>query len=231
MKILALDTSSNGLSVAVMDNEKLLSEYFITGSKKDHSRKLMPMIEEILKDVEVGVEDIDYYAVSIGPGSFTGLRIGITTVKGMAFANDKQVVGVNTLDALAGTIEYSGEIICPLIDAKNNQVYTAIYNKGQKIVNDNVILINELTDKLKFLNSKIVFVGDGAALHEEYLRNELQENCVIVNRADVLPVASSVAKVASDKIKKGETLNSEDLEANYLRKSQAEREYEKKYTS
>lgn len=231
MKILALDTSSDGLSVAIMDDDNLLGEYFVNGGKKNHSQKLMPMIKEILEDLDIAVQDIDYYAVSIGPGSFTGLRIGITTVKGMAFSNDKQVVGVNTLDALACNVSYIGELICPIIDAKNNQVYTAIYDKGKKIVNDNIILINELANKLKFLNSKIIFVGDGVVSHEDYLKKELKENCIIARQPSLLALASSIAQVASEKIKVGEVSSSEDIAPNYLIKSQAEREYEKSHNS
>lgn len=231
MKILALDTSSDGMSVALTDDDNLLGEYFINGGKKSHSQKLMPMVEELLDDLDVSVEDIDYYAVSSGPGSFTGLRIGITTVKGMAFSNNKKIVEVNTLDALASNVNYSEEIICSLIDAKNNQVYTAIYDKGSKIVNDNVILINELADKLKFLNSRIIFVGDGAICHKDYLIGELKENCVIANQSNILSIAASVAQVAKVKINNGEFLDPESISPNYLRKSQAEREYDRKHNS
>ena len=230
MKILALDTSSKVACVAILDENNLLGEYYIN-HKKNHSEKLMPMIENILEDLDIKVEDIDYYAASVGPGSFTGLRIGITTVKCMALATNKRVVAVDTLDGLANNIGYTNNLVCPIIDARNNQVYTAIYDNGKKIVQDNAISVEELASKLEFLNSKIIFVGDGVLVHKDYLKDKLKDNCVIARQVDVLPKASSIAQVALKKINNNEVLGCEELLPNYLRKSQAEREYEKKHTS
>ena len=230
MKILALDTSSKVAGVAILDDEKLLGEYYIN-HKRNHSQKLMPIIKGLLDDLEIDVQDIDYYAVSVGPGSFTGLRIGITTVKGMAYATNKKVVEVDTLDALAENIGYANDMICAMIDARNEQAYVAIYDNGKKVVEDNAITIQELVSKLKFLENKVVFVGDGALVHEKYLKDELGKNCVIANQKDILPKASSVAQIALKKIKNGEVLSCNELLPNYLRKSQAEREYEKKHKS
>ena len=230
MKILALETSSKVASVAILDDNKLLGEYYIN-HKRNHSQKLMPIIKNILDDLEITIDEIDYYAASVGPGSFTGLRIGITTLKGMAFATNKKVVAVDTLDALAENIGYTSEIICVLMDARNDQVYTALYDNGKKVVEDNAITVQELADKLKFLENRVIFVGDGAIVHEEYLKSVLHKNCVIAKQKDILPKASSVAQVALKKIKNGEILGFEEILPNYLRKSQAEREYEKKHNS
>lgn len=230
MKILAIDTSSKVACVAILDENSLVGEYYIN-HKKNHSEKLVPIIDGILKDLDIGVEDIDYYAVSVGPGSFTGLRIGITTVKGMALATNKKVVAVDTLDGLAGNVGYTNSVVCPIIDARNNQVYTAIYDNGQKIVHDNAISIEELASKLSFLNSKVIFVGDGVLVHKDYLKEKLKDNCVIARQVDIFPKASSIAQVALEKINNNEVLSCDELLPNYLRKSQAEREYEKKHTS
>lgn len=231
MKILALDTSTKVASVAVMDENNLLAEYFVNNNEKNHSKRLMPMIGSILKDLELRAEDIDYYAVSNGPGSFTGLRIGVTTVKGMAYASSKKVVAVDTLDAIANNVSCVGTIVCSIMDARNRQVYVAMYDDGKKIVEDTSIDIDELIDKVIFLGTKVVFVGDAVLVYRDYLKEKLEDNCIIPREIDLLPRASIVAQLAFYKIQSGDTLLSQELVPNYLKKSQAEREYEKKNNS
>ncbi|MBP5427359.1 MAG: tRNA (adenosine(37)-N6)-threonylcarbamoyltransferase complex dimerization subunit type 1 TsaB [Clostridiales bacterium] len=229
MKILALDTSTKVASVAIIDQDKMLAEYFVNTDKMNHSQKLMPVIDGVIKDLGIDLREIDYYAVSVGPGSFTGLRIGVATVKGMAYANNKKVVAVDTLDAIANNVSYSDDIVCCIMDARNRQVYVAMYDGKKKIVEDTAIDIDELIDKLIFLGTRIIFVGDGVLVYSEYLKEKLQDNFVMPRRVDVLPRASSVAELALGKIQNQEILSCEDLVPNYLRKSQAEREYEKNH--
>lgn len=126
MKVLALDTSSIVASVAVMNDGILLGEYTLNHNKT-HSQKLVPIIQQLLSDLELEPFDIDLFAVSKGPGSFTGLRIAITTAKAMAYALDKPIIGVPTLDILAHNISFCQHLICPIMDARNNRVYTALY--------------------------------------------------------------------------------------------------------
>ena len=126
MKILALDTTGNVSSVALIDDEKLIGEYTIN-YKMTHSQTIMPMIDEIVKMTELDLKDIDYIACSQGPGSFTGLRIGAATAKGLALGLNKKIVPVPTLDALAYNIFETDKIICPIMDARRSQVYTALY--------------------------------------------------------------------------------------------------------
>src|SRR3989339_1180270 len=134
MKILAIDTSGIIAAVAVLDESKLLAEY-ILNHKKTHSVKLMPMIKEIISNLDLTLSEIDVFAASNGPGSFTGLRIGITTIKSMAYALKKPVISVPTLDALANNINKTDNLICPIIDARNNQVFTALYEwKDKKLI-------------------------------------------------------------------------------------------------
>jgi tRNA threonylcarbamoyladenosine biosynthesis protein TsaB len=231
MKILAVDTSSMVASVAIVDNAKLIGEYTIN-HKKTHSQKLMPMIEELMNSLELAPTDIDVYAASNGPGSFTGLRIGITSIKAIAFATQKKVVGVPTLDALAYNINANNSLICPIMDARNNQVYTAIY-KGEnnnlvKVTEYLGVTIGELVEIIKEKNQKVIFNGDGVELHHEYLLDNLGEMCSFPQQNLMLQRASSVAYVAQKLILEGFSENCFDMVPFYLRKSQAEREFDRK---
>ncbi|HPD00330.1 MAG TPA: tRNA (adenosine(37)-N6)-threonylcarbamoyltransferase complex dimerization subunit type 1 TsaB [Acetivibrio sp.] len=231
MKILALDSSAMVAAVAVMEDEKLLGEYMLN-HKKTHSQTLMPMVKQILGDLEMAPEDIDVFAASVGPGSFTGLRIGVTTVKAMAYALRKPVVSVPTLDAIAYNIPMSSYTVCPMIDARNNQVYTALYdwkeNSLERITEYMGIPVAQLVKIIKDADKKVVFAGDAVQLHEEFLKNELGDGCRLAPGSLRLQRASSVAHIAYIKASKGELENSFDMVPFYLRKSQAEREYEKK---
>lgn len=231
MKILAVDTSSSVAAVAVMENEKLLGEYSIN-HKKTHSQRLMPMIAELLSSLELSPKDIDIYAASSGPGSFTGLRIGVTAVKAMAYAAGKPVVSVPTLDAIAYNIPMCDSFVCPIMDARNNQVYTTLYKweKGFQIrVLDYMgIHVEELTQIIKEKSNSVVFVGDAVEIHSEYLKSALGELCEIAPGSLLLQKASSVAYAALVKARRGELESCFEMSPYYLRKSQAERELEKR---
>lgn len=231
MKILAVDTACTVAAVAVTENTKLLGEYIIN-HKKTHSQKLMPMIEEVLNNLELQPADIDIFAASNGPGSFTGLRIGVTTIKAIAFAANKPVVSVPTLDALAYNAAGSNSMICPIMDARNNQVYTALYRNNRteqvKITEYMGIPILELIDIIKGKNQKTVFVGDGIQLHRELLQIELGEMCSFLPESMSLQRGSSVAQIAYMRASRGLLENCFEMVPFYLRKSQAEREYDKR---
>ena len=231
MKILAVDTSSSVAAVAIMDERELLGE-FILNHKKTHSQKLVPMIDVIMKNLGVCPEDIDVYAASSGPGSFTGLRIGITTIKAMAFAAEKPVVSVPALDALAYNVPNTEALVCPMMDARNNQVYTALYKFGNGMqVNVSEYMgvpVQELVQIIRGKNSDVLFVGDGVLIHKEYLKSELGLRCHFAPQYLLRQRASSVAQLALYKAAEGKLENCFDMVPFYLRKSQAERELEKK---
>lgn len=231
MKVLAIDTSTVVAAVALMDDEKLLGEYSIN-NKKTHSQKLMVMIDEIMKDLDIKPSEIDVFAASIGPGSFTGLRIGVTTAKAMAYATSKPVVGVPTLDALAYNIVTSEFIICPILDARNSQVFTALYEvKGkrfERITEYMGIPVSELVQIIVQNNKKVIFTGDAINLHKDYFKSELEENCEFAPLGNRLQRGASVAELALMMAKEGKFTSSFELVPFYLRKSQAERELEKK---
>jgi len=231
LKVLAVDTSASVAAVAVMDGTNLLGEYIIN-HKKTHSQKLMPMIKEIMESLELIPKDIDLFAASSGPGSFTGLRIGVTSIKAIAFAADKPVISVPTLDALAFNIPMSEALICPIMDARNSQVYTALYrwekNKQVKVTEYLAVHIDELIQMIKGKNQKTIFLGDGVNIHREYLKSKFKENCDFAPGSLLLQKASSVAQIALKIIAEGKSENCFDMVPFYLRKSQAEREYDNK---
>lgn len=235
MKILALDTSSSVASVAILDKNILMGEYSIN-SKKKHSQILMPMVEELLKNLDISPGDIDIYAATSGPGSFTGLRIGITAVKAMAYAAKKPVVAVPSLEALAYNLPLWEGLICPIMDARNNQVYTALYKwKGnilEIVAECKGIPVQELMllikDSMKGNDVKIAFVGDGVEVHRQYISEQLDNNAVFAPANLMLTRAGSVALAAAAKVSQGDIETPFELVPFYLRKSQAERGLEKK---
>lgn len=229
MKILAVDTSCQVASVAVMDDEKLILEYTLN-HRKTHSQKLMPMIEEALKSIELTCKDIELFSASVGPGSFTGLRIGVTTIKAMAYAVGKPVMSVNTLDALAYNLVIPDVLICPIMDARNKQVYTAVYEYiggEQKRITDYMgIHIDELVELLKEKGKKVYFVGDGVDVHGNSLMERMEDDCCLVPSHLMIQRASTVAYKAWIDFKAGKAESSFEMAPFYLRKSQAEREYD-----
>ncbi len=231
MKVLAVDTSSAVAAAAVMEDGKLLGEYSIN-HKKTHSQKLMPMIRELLKSLELTPSHMDVFAASIGPGSFTGLRIGVTTIKAMAYAAGKPVAGINTLDALAYNIPLAEALVCPIMDARNSQVFTAVYSteKGEpeKLTDYMGIPVMELISIIRQKNKKVIFLGDGVEIHKDLLQRELGSSCMFSPVSLNMQRASSVAQIAFKHAEKGFLQSSFDLVPFYLRKSQAERMKEAK---
>ena len=229
MKILSLDTSGAIASVAVLDENIILGEYSIN-HQKTHSQKLMPMVSDLLNCLELALKDIDIFAVSIGPGSFTGLRIGIATVKGMAQALNKAVIGIPTLDGLAYNLAGFSGNICPIIDARNDNIYTALYTFNQndltliKHIDYKALHIDELLNILSNKES-ITFLGDGVLKHEKYLKDKLGTAASFAPRHNLLQKASSVGMAAYNKALSGQLESYINVLPLYLRASQAERLY------
>jgi len=244
LRVLAVDTSTVAASVAVMEDDELLGEYFIN-NKMTHCEKLAPMIDGVLKNLNMKPADIDIFAAITGPGSFTGLRIGVTTIKTIAYALKKPVIGITTLDALAFNIPICSDIICPIIDARNNQVYTALYrwkdNRQEKMTDYMGIHVNELIEKIKESikdgNKKVFILGDGVRAHKDWFLRELKDACLFPPGNLMLQKASTAAAMVFYELKQKGELNEADIsklrqldEINklvpfYLRKSQAERLY------
>lgn len=232
MKILAIDTSSKICSVAVLDDNEVLIEKHIDDSTT-HSQKLMPMINDILKTCKLDLSDFDLFACSIGPGSFTGVRIGVSTVKAFCDVTNIPVASVSSLEGLAYNSldsNFKESIICSLIDAKNDNVYCGIFKKEN---NDFIQLedlcaknINEILDILdKYSSSSILFVGDGAVCHKYAICQKLSKTTFIEKHLND-QTASSIGKAGFNKYKQGLAGDSNSITPLYLRKSQAERALE-----
>jgi len=231
MTILAIDTSSTVATAAVMRGETLLGE-LILNNGKTHSQKLMPLVNELFKGLDMDIGEIDLFAASVGPGSFTGLRIGIVTIKAMAYSAGKPVISVPTLDALAvNACSFKG-LICPIMDARNKQVYTALYRPDikvpQRITEYMGITVDELSQLILEQNQEAIFVGDAVGLYEDYFKTRLGELCTIAPSSLRLQRAACVAQVAMERANEGKLESCFDMKPFYLRKSQAEREYERK---
>lgn len=226
-KILCVDTSTSIAGVAIVESTNILAEYNLN-SNKTHSQRLMLMVEDVFNRLNLKPSQIDVFAAVSGPGSFTGLRIGICTIKAMAYVCCKPVVAVPTLDVLAYNMPVSAsQYICPMIDARNNQVYTAIYKstdtKWQNISGYMAVSIAELLEKLKLLNGSITINGDGALIHKDFLISALGNKCQVAPYNNLHQRASTAALIAYDKFLRGEQEDCKDMLPFYLRKSQAER--------
>ena len=227
MKILSVDSSSVSASVSITKNGITLAESFINNGLT-HSQTLMPMVEKTLKDSGVSIKDIDLFAITNGPGSFTGVRIGIASVKGMADALNKKCMAISTLEAIAEPLKNEDSIACAVMDARCNQVYTAIFENGKRLCEDKAVLIDELGVELKNYNKKVVFIGDGSVLCYEKLKDIVTDISVADENIRYIH-ASSIGRLAEDKIENGEEpIDSAKLVPYYLRLPQAERELNNK---
>ena len=223
MKILALESSALTASVAVCDGEQLLGEYTLNNGNT-HSETLLPMTESLLGSLGLSVSDIDLFAASIGPGSFTGIRIGVATLKGLAFGSQKPCVGVSTLEAMAYNLSVPNGLICPVMNARRKQVYTALFrNNGgsmERLMPDSAISIAELDELLASYDEPVYLVGDGYSVTVENLSHPIGDTPQRLRWQS----AASVAKAAWIAFQDGKTVSDGELKPVYLRPCQAERE-------
>lgn len=227
MKILALDTTGLVASVALVDEEKTIAE-FTTNYKKTHSQTIMPMIEQLKNMVELDLSEIDYVACASGPGSFTGLRIGAATAKGLAHGLDKKIIPVPTLDGLAYNLAESSKLIVPIMDARRNQVYSAIYcniNGFERLSEYMACDINELLNIVIEKDENAVFLGDGVPVFKKKI-SEFNLGFKFAPQSANMQRAACIGALAFERI--NEAVKPNDFEIIYLRKSQAEREMEEK---
>lgn len=225
MKVLALDTTGLVASVALVDENKTIAE-FTTNFKKTHSQTIMPMVEQLCKMVELDLSEVDYIACASGPGSFTGLRIGAATAKGLAHGLDKKIIPIPTLDGLAYNLPFSNKIVVPVMDARRNQVYTALYSHldGFERITDYMACdIDELLQLVAENCDDAVFLGDGVPVFRDKIIN---------SGYDIAPVCSNMQRAANIGAlaiqRENDAVSCNDFEIIYLRKSQAERELEEK---
>ncbi len=231
MKILALDTATMTATCAVSENGVLLGEASLHGAKT-HSQKLLPMVGELLRSLSLSPGEMDAFAVSIGPGSFTGLRIGVVTAKGLAYAAGKPVYGVPTLEALAFTVPFWKGVICPLVDARNQQAFCGFYlrteHAAERMLEDNVLHVDTLADTLAVFGREVLLVGDCAARFAPLVRERWADahSDLAVHAADPAmfgPRAAATALLAERMAVSGAPGDPFALEPSYMRPSQAER--------
>lgn len=231
MKVLGLDSSGLVASVALVEDDNLLAEYTVN-YKKTHSQTLLPMLDEIGKMIQLDLETIDAIAVAAGPGSFTGLRIGSATAKGLGLALKKPMIPVSTLDALAYNIYDTDAWICPIMDARRSQVYTGIYTCRRGNLENQMeacaIGIDELVEKLNRMGGPVIFLGDGVAVYSDRIRERASVEVTFAPAHVNKQRASAVASLGISYWKEGRQVTAADFRPDYLRKSQAEREREEK---
>lgn len=233
MRILALDSSGLTASVAVVEDEQILFEYTMN-YKKTHSQTLLPMLDEAVRMTGLSLGSVDAIAVAGGPGSFTGLRIGSATAKGLGFALDKPLIHVPTVDAMAYRMFGCSGLICPIMDARRNQVYTGIYqmdgDKLQVLEAQMAVEIDELAKKLCTYGKPVIFLGDGVPVHKDRLEKELMTNHDIAFAPAHMNQqrAAAVGMLGIQYYKEGKTETAMEHKPDYLRVSQAEREREER---
>lgn len=227
MKILGLDSSGIVASVAVVEDDVLIAEYTVN-YKKTHSQTLLPMLDEIVKMTELDLNSVDAIAVAAGPGSFTGLRIGSATAKGLGLALKKPLVAIPTVEGLAYNLYDTQGIICPIMDARRKQVYTGIYrfeDHRLRVLEDQMAVpMEELISKLNKLGQPVTFLGDGVSVFREMIRQELAVPFAFAPAHINKQRAAAVAALGLEYYREGKTQTAMEHVPDYLRVSQAERE-------
>lgn len=233
MLILSIDSSATAASVALFEDSKLVGEFFVN-TDFTHSRTLVPMIDNLLKVTGKTVSDIELVAVSNGPGSFTGVRIGVSVAKGIAFPDDLPCMAVSTLESMAYNLVLTDCIVCAVMDARRNQVYNAMfsieYGEVHRLCDDRAISLEELKKEIaeQYEGKRVILVGDGSTVAMRELM-DLQRSVEMAPESLRFQRASSVTSAALSRIQAGEKpKNSAELLPSYLRLSQAERERQEK---
>lgn len=241
MKIIALDSSGLAASVAVLEDGNLIGEYNIQ-YKKTHSQTLLPMLDEVRKMTELDLSTVDAIALAAGPGSFTGLRIGSATAKGLGLALDKPIIEIPTLDGLACNLYGTDKLVCPIMDARRNQVYTGLYEFVDKeetpvayalsaLVKQCAVSIDEIAEICNDFEREIIFLGDGVPVYESKLAELMRVPYGFAPAHMNRQRAAAFGILAFDYYKEGKAVNAAEHAPEYLRLSQAEREKNAKSTS
>jgi tRNA threonylcarbamoyladenosine biosynthesis protein TsaB len=231
MLILGIETSTKTGSVAVVSDSGVVAQYSLN-IEVTHSERLMSTVDRVLKDTGMTLSRIDGFAVATGPGSFTGLRIGVSTVKGLAFATGKPVAAVPTLYALAWNVPHAAFPVCPLLDARKNEVYAAVYISDGSVLHQTapeaVVPLSRLAD---LLSGKTVFTGEASILYRGDLEKLFGNSALFAPRSAVLPAAAAVAEIGLDMIRTGRQTDIDSLAPLYIRRPEAEVAWEKKMQS
>jgi tRNA threonylcarbamoyladenosine biosynthesis protein TsaB len=231
MKVLGIDTSTSCGSVGLIDNGEVIADYLLNISVT-HSERLLGAIEFVLKEARCNIENLDGWAISLGPGSFTGLRIGVSTVKGLAFATQKPVAGVPALDVLAFQISPTPYLVCPILDARKGEVYTAFYRyeKGDFPHRQTAFQAIRPKDLVEKIEERTIFIGDGVKTYGDYLQNALPSLTISPPHPLHLPHGSIVARLGLELLRKGESLDLSNFTPLYVRPSEAELKWQERHS-
>ncbi len=222
MKILAMDTSSINATICILDENKIIGEYTVSNDRA-HSQIIMPMLNDLLNNCSMTIKDIDVFAVVIGPGSFTGLRIGMAAMKTLAQSLSKPIIGASSLDEIAESFYATNKIVCPILDARRNEVYNSMYLNGEKIVPERVVDLDEIF--IELANKEAIFAGDASVKYRERIMSFNNPLWQIAPPSISMQKASSLASIALRRAMNNDFDNLYDLSPLYLRLPQAEREY------
>ncbi len=227
MIILAIDSSGMTASCAVATEDRVLAEFNVN-NKKTHSQTLLPMIDTLKNILELNINDIDVIAVSKGPGSFTGLRIGSATAKGIALAIDKPIIEISSLEAMAYQIFAADAVICPMMDARREQVYTGIfaYEDGvfKRLSEDRPLAVTDIIDEINKIGRKTIFLGDGIPVYKNIIKEGVRVPYLFAPVFENRQRAAALAGLAFEYAQKGLYTDPDMHRPEYLRLSQAERE-------
>ncbi len=230
MKVLGIDTSTSCASIGLADENSAISDYLLD-IPVTHSERLLDSIEYVLKGASVSIEDLEGWAISLGPGSFTGLRIGVSTMKGLAFATRRPVAGIATLDVVAFNVSPTPHLICPMLDARKGEVYTAFYRY------DNAFLLKRLSayqvfspkDLRQKISEKTIFLGSGVKTYRSYLEDSLKGLALFVPDPLNSPHGATVARLGIERIQKNQVVDLSTFTPIYVRASEAEIKWKEKH--
>lgn len=227
MTVFGIDTCCMAATAALV-NEDVMVAQTVVNKNKTHSQMMMPLVEQMFRAAEVEPSVVDAFAAAVGPGSFTGVRIGVATAKALAQAAQKPCVAVSTLEALAFSSKYFDGIICPILDARREQVYNALFQGGkdgmERLCEDRALALSELLEELCKAGRSVIFMGDATLVFKEEIRSALGGLAYFAPKIANLNLGGAVAEIGLEKLKKGETVEYGKLVPSYVRLSQAERE-------
>lgn len=227
MLILGIDTCCMSATAALMSEDVMVAETVIN-HHRTHSQMMMPQIEEMLRLAEIDPRDIDAFAAAVGPGSFTGVRIGVATAKALAQASNKPCVAVSTLEALAFGSQLFDGIVSPILDARRGQVYNALfcggYGECERLCEDRALALDELLRDPLLRDKNVIFMGDGVPVYKSRIVEVLGERAFFAPKITALNLGGSVAEIGLESFKQGKTVRYSELVPEYVRLSQAEQD-------
>jgi len=199
-KVLGVDTSSTQVSVGLIDGDHVVFDHYVDFGQF-YSEKLIIAIHRLMEDADVKIKEIDLFAVGLGPGAFTGLRIGVATVKGLAFALNKPIVGIGSLDGLAMEVQLAKYPIVPIVDGKRGDVFYAIYQDGERITRYEVDKVKDFLNRIK--SGEYIFVGDGATIYRQQLTNLMGNRAHFITPNPIAPRGATIAWLGKLKYERG----------------------------